>query len=128
MPIDNPNSPAAPSNFASDPSMMDYVVGSQYGPPQAPRADMQPFMAQNPMTAAMMGGSLPGTNELSRLMPNHPRLGGALDNAALAMSMIPTGMTIGQNIQGVSNAMTELPYARLAQPEALWAVDRCRRR
>lgn len=98
---------------------LDMMMMGSLGPPMAggsqqPRADMQPFMSQNPMTAAMMGGSLPGTNELSRLMPNHPRLGGALDNAALAMSMIPTGMTIGENIKNVSGAMTELPYARLA--------------
>lgn len=107
-----------PMGTGSDPYLDMMMMGS-LGPPMAggsqqPRADMQPFMSQNPMTAAMMGGSLPGTNELSRLMPNHPRLGGALDNAALAMSMIPTGMTTGENIKNVSGAMTELPYARLA--------------
>ena len=103
----------------SDPSFMDMMVASQYGPPMPgaqgqPRANMQPYMSQNPMAASMIGSSLPQNNELSSLMPGHPRLGAALDNASLAMSMIPTGMTTGENIKNVSGAMTELPYARLA--------------
>lgn len=117
------NTPSASANFpdqnANDP-MMDYLVASRFGLPQAPAGSQGPDMAQqfqqqmqapNAMLAALTGHAMSAPEELQRLIPG--RAGNALSNAGLAMSMIPTGRTIGENIQGVSNAMTELPYARL---------------
>lgn len=113
-----------PSQGGSSDPMMDMAMMANGGDPDRARQMYMSFVggragaansdSQNPMLQPLSGSNLPQTNELSKLFPGHPRLGGALDNAAMAMSMIPTGNTIGENIQGVSNALTELPYARLA--------------
>ena len=98
-----------------DPSYMDMMVMQQYGMPQAPRSNMQPAMTNNnPAASAMQGSSLPNSNPMSDLTSSRPGLGNALNNALLTMSMMPTGMTIGENIKNFSGALTELPYAKLA--------------
>lgn len=65
------------------------------------------------------GGSTPQPhNEFSRLLPNHPRIAGALENAALMASMIPERSTTGGNIAGVAQAFLGLPLARMQREEA----------
>lgn len=120
------NQPDAPVNYpaeysggmgAGDPYMDSMLTmqamqggGIGAGSPMMQRYQQQ-MQAPNAMLAAMTGRALGQPEELARLAPG--RAGTALAGAGLAASMIPTGMTIGQNIQGVSGAMTELPYARL---------------
>lgn len=119
------NMPDAPANFPTpsasfsggyDPMTDLYALSTMGAPmavPGAQHGDPVEAMAQNPLLQPLTGRNLPQDDEFQRMLPGHQRVANALSNAALGMSMIPTGMTIGQNIQGVSGAMTELPYARL---------------
>ena len=63
--------------------------------------------------------SLPGMNEFSRLFPKHPRIAGALENAALMLATTPQSDTIGGNIAGVAGAFLGLPQARMQRNLAM---------
>ena len=65
------------------------------------------------MPGSPMLPQMPNDSAFSNILPNRPRVAGALDNAALMASMIPGGATIGENISQVAGAMSEQPYARL---------------